>query len=182
MKNYSALLFVFFCAVVLSACKGDGPPASAEEARELLVGKTWGAKDVGLLESSFRQNKGEPFIHTIQWLSTQKDMTPESREMLSKFLTVTLVLDENKTPTNDSGNVAHLEGMGLQEKQGYYFTSTQEENANDRTVRVYVVSIYPDGNIEKFPFTILQASGKRILLAAPPEMQPRNLVLALEAQ
>lgn len=182
MKNYYSLSFVFFCALVLSACKGDGPPGSAEEVRELLVGKKWGAKDAGLLESSFRQNKGEPFIHTIQWLSAPKDMTPESRDLLGKYSKVTLVLDENKTPNDGSANVAHLEGMGLQEKQGYYFTSTQEENANDRTVKVYVVSIYPDGTIEKFPFIILQASGKKILLAAPPEMQPRNLVLALEAQ
>jgi|GEM_PF-2206551 hypothetical protein len=83
---------------------------------------------------------------------------------------------------HQSGNVAHLSGFGLQEKQGYYFTSTQEENANDRTVRLYVVSIYPDERIEKFAFTILGVSGKWILLAGPPEMQPRNLVLALEAQ
>jgi len=178
----SSFLSLLCCALVLSACQGDGPPASAEEARELLVGKKWSVTDAGLLESSFRQNKGEPMIHTIQWLSTHQDFSAESREMLSKFSTVTLLLDENKTPNDDSGNVAHLEEMGLQQKQGYYFTSTQEENANDRTVRVYVVSIYPDGTIEKFPFIILQASGKKIILAAPPEIQPRNLVLALEAQ
>lgn len=179
---YSTLSSLFFSVIVLSSCQSDGPPASAEEAREVIVGKNWSVRDAGLLESSFREQKGQPFTHTIQWLSTSKDMSSENQEMLNKFLTVTLVLDKNKTPNDDSGNIAHVEGLGLEEKQGYYFTSTQEENAYDRTVKLQVVSIFPDGSIVKYPFTILSISSNKILLAAPPEIEPRNLILSLEAQ
>lgn len=181
MKRFPQISFAILFVVLLS-CQSGGPPASAEEARELLVGKTWRVADAGLLESSFREKKGDPFVHTITWLSTATELSPESREIVTPYLAATVMLEENQNPNDQSGNVAHLSGFGLQEKQSYYFTSTQEENANDRTVRLYVVSIYPDERIEKFAFTILGVSGKRILLAGPPEMQPRNLVLALEAQ
>ncbi len=181
MNTFSSLCALFFCFMLFTACQGDERPTSAKEAREMLVGKHWSVKDAGLLESSFRANKGEPFTHTFQWLHSAQNLSAESRESLAKFMKVTLVLDENKTPNDDSGNIAHLTGLDLQEKQGYYFTATQEENANDRTVKLYVVSIYPDGRIDKFPFTILEGTGNKIVLAAPNEIQPRNLVLSLEA-
>lgn len=182
MKTHQLISVVFLCAACLASCKTDGPPASAKEARELMVGKQWSVKDAGVLESSYRANKGEPFVHTIQWLGAAKELSAESREMLNKFSQVTLMLDENKNPNDDTGNVAHLNGLNLQPKQGYYFTSTQEENAYDRTVKLYVVSVDAGGNMEKFPFTILEAGSKKILAVVPPELQPGNVVLSLEAQ
>ena len=170
-------------ALGLSSCQsGDKPPASAGEASELIVGKKWIVRDAGFLESSFRENKGDPFKYTFQWFSAAKDLGPEDQATRDKFAKATLALDENKTPQDDTGNTAHLDGLNLGEKQHYYFTSTQEENAYDRTVKMYLVCEDSTGSLMKYPFTILQGNSKKILLLSPPEIHSKNLVLSLEAQ
>ena len=174
---------LLFCAIGLSACQsGDKPPESAAEARERIVGKKWLVRDAGYLESSFREQKGEPFIHTVLWFSATKDLGTEDQATRDKFSKATLTLDENKNPNDGTGDIAHLDGLNFGAKQNYYFTGTQEENAYDRTIKLYVNCEDSTGAQMQYPFTILQASSKKMLLLAPLEIQSKGLVLSLETQ
>jgi hypothetical protein len=161
---------ILFCTLILGACSSGDKPEDAKQAREWMTGKAWAVKDVGLLESSFRENKGEPFIHTIHWMDAA-DSTK------ARFMKATLTLDVNPNPNDESGNLAHFDGLNLDEKQQYYFTSTQEESPNDRTVKLYVNMV--DSGMQ-YPFTILQGTSNKVLLLAPREIGISNLVLSLE--
>jgi CRISPR/Cas system-associated endonuclease/helicase Cas3 len=182
MKKLLPTIYFLSLVIVLFACQSDAPPASAEDARELLVGKKWAVRDAGILESSFRQNKGEPFQHTIQWFSASPDLSAENQAIRDRFTKATLLLEGNSNKANSQGDIAHFDGLNLGAQQSYYFTSTQEESAYDRTIKLYVNVIDSVGNPMQYPFVILQANSNKVMLAAPPELQVRNLVLALEAQ
>ena len=175
-----ALPSLLFIALSLAACStGDGPPADAKEARELMTGKPWAVKDVGFLETSFRQNKGEPFIYTFTCTSAA-NASEEHKAIREKYLKASLTLDANPNPNDGSGDVAHLEGLNLGGNQQYYFTSTQEENRYDRTIKLYVNLRDSTGAAMQYPYTLLTANGSKVVMLAPAELGARNLVLSLE--
>ena len=172
--KFNTLPSILFFALALTSCSsGDKPPADAKEARELMTGKTWAVKDVGLLEASFRANKGEVFVHTIKWLLITDSIK-------GKFAKATLTLDVNPNPNDGLGDIAHLDGLKLWEKQHYMFTSTQEDSPLDRTIKLYVIAEDSSGGAIQYPFTILQANSKKVLLLAPKEIGVGNLVLSME--
>ena len=186
MRLHPVHCILLVSAIVFSACQSPdsmpAPPESAADARELIVGKKWAVKDMGNLVSSFRENKGDRFVHTITWFSKTSNPGSGEKTILEKFSKATLTLEVNQTPNDGSGNLAYLDGLGLSRKQVYYFTGTQEENANDRTIKLYLNVEDAAGAAVQYPFVILGAGSSGLYLLAPPELQRGNLVLRFQAR
>ena len=168
---------------IASCSSKESMPAAvktADEAKAILPGKLFIAKDVGLLSLSTQGETNLDGPNAIEWFSAAKELEGYQKSTNEKFANASLQLSKD--------TVANTTGFEFTGNQTYVISDKVEEGTDTppgiRLELSGASDIFKDMGMTQATMTyyILGASDKKLLLKTPQSIDNRYVVLLMEVK